>query len=343
MKNHIWMPLAVAIGILVASHPTHAQNTPITRFWLSETITGTTTGPISSTPGTRFETAHGKWIILTSPPGQILFSDADSGEHYGPYGFQPQRIILLGEKAMLFAKIEGSTVLTMPSRTQSLTELPASPPASTTPQADAPKGWERQPTPSTNPGDHLNRPRDFSLESRKYPGALEIWFEPLHSVKYDWSLGGYSGNSGQKLESSRIGASGIWRNFFLEAAMINDAKIGGSIVPDGTRLSDLNLDDGSGFSLSGGYVYSFVIDENWNASFGGFVQFERTSFDMNATVLTRGGEIIPPSTDSEPGDDTVTHSYAFKTHKSSLRMQETKLGAFGGIDYLTPVWEQASI
>ena len=340
MKTHTWIMLVVAMGMLgTTTHQAHAQNTQLARFWLTETISGKTTGPIPAVAGTRFKTAHGDWIISAVEAGKILLSDAKTGKTYGPYGFQPQRIIMLGDKAMLFSKIENAAALPPPLRRQPLTDLPAPLPTRTAQtREDAPQGWDRKPPPSTNPGDHLNRPAPFSLEAREHPAAIEIWFEPLHSVKYDWSLGGYTGNQGKKLEASHIGASGTWRNFFIETSYINDAKISGSIVPEGTYLSDFTVDNGSGFSLAGGYVYSFVIDQNWNAGFGGFIQYERTTFDMNATVLTHGDTVIPPETDPAPEDDTITHSYAFKTDTSSLRMQETILGAFGGIDYATPVW-----
>ncbi len=347
MRKQIMAALILALGMTLMGTTVQAENYKM--FWLTETLTGNTTGPILAKPGTRFSAADGHWVILVSKPGEILFSDSATAKHYGPYGFERQRIIALGSKALVFSKIEHftgddpSTVhpvnSTMPIRH---IEEPM-------PNVDVPQGWDRKTLLSTNPGDHLNRPKGFAMEKRTYPSEGQIWVEPIHNSKYDWSVGDYAGNSGEDIESSRIGVSGTWNNWFAEGALITDAKTSGTIVPDNTYLSDLGLDGGSGFSASGGYLYSFVIDGKWNANFGGAAKYESTSFDMNATVFTRRGIVIPAdqvTADSVPvdaaADDTTITEYSFDHYTESLDMKELSLSLIGGIDYQSLYWGVAT-
>jgi hypothetical protein len=180
------------------------------------------------------------------------------------------------------------------------------------------------------------------MVKRRYPPSATVWAEPVRNVKYDWSVGDFTGNSGENTEMMRYGVQGIWRNLFLELSAISEAKTGGTIVPDDTYLSDLGLTDGSGYAVRSGYVYSFVIDGNWNANLGGYGSFERTSFDMNATVFTRHGEIVPSSDvnageaeSANPSDANDSNGvvYSFDGFTEEVTMEEMSFTLAGGIDY----------
>lgn len=333
----------LALGMTLACLSAKAENYKM--FWLTETVTGNTTGPILARPGIRFSAVGGDWIILVSKPGEILFSNAATSKHYGPYGFERQRIIALGNKAVVFSKIEHFTGDDPSTVKPVQSTMPVRRIEETTPNVEVPQGWEQKKILSTNPADHRERPQSFSMQTRTYPAAAQLWMEPLHNSKYNWSVGDYAGNSGEDIESSRMGVAGTWQNWFAEGALITDAKTSGTIVPDNTYLSDLGLDGGSGFSASGGYLYSFVIDGKWNANFGGCAKYESISFDMNATVFTRHGEVIPADqvttdtlVDSQAADGTTITEYSFDHYTESLEMQEMSLTFLGGIDYTSMYW-----
>ncbi len=334
MKSLTWTAPAVVALVwsclaLADAPPTHTQ------LWMTATISGAVSGPVANVPGTRFTFLDSEWMVLAAPPGHILFSNARTGRHSGPYRLQPQRIVMLDDKAVLFSKIEPVPPV-RPAHAEPFSPHPSvtheDPPA---PRPEAPQGWERQPLPSTNPGEHLNRPAPFNLETRDLPPSIDLWFEPFRNIKYDWSIGGHTGNSGRSLESSRIGLNGTWRSLFVQAALIQNGKIKGSIVPDGLALSNLDIHDGTGFSLQGGYAYSFVIDGNWHATVGAGVQWDAIQFDLDATVMTRtpNPEPADPSHTEDPG----AH-YGFAVQSGSLRMRDLTLGLFGGIGYSTETW-----
>ena len=335
--------LMLALGVFLQATSAQAENFKM--FWLTETLTGTTTGPILARPGVRFSAVGGNWIILTSKPGEILFSDAETSKRYGPYGFERQRIIDLGKKALIISKIEYFLGANPSDVKPVLSTVPVRRIEEPIPKAEVPQGWDRKPLPSTNPADHLNRPQGFAMQKRIYPTVALAWLEPIHNAKYDWSVGQYAGNSGEDIESTRFGFMGMWKNWFVEGALINAAKTGGPIVPDDTYLSDLGLAGGKGFSVSGGYLYSFVIDGNWNANFGGYAKYESISFDMNATVFTRHGQIIPAGqagtdadTTGQIPDGTTFTEYSFDRYSETLDMSELSFSALGGIDYTSMYW-----
>ncbi len=343
MKRQGIGAMILALGVVLQAASANAENQKI--FWLTETLTGTTVGPILASPGVRFSAAGDNWIVLTSNPGEILFSDAATSKRYGPYGFERQRIIDLGTKALIISKIEYFLGSNPSDIKPVLSTVPVRRIEEPIPTREVPQGWERKPLPSTNPADHLNRPQGFAMQNRTYPAAALVWLEPMHEAKYDWSVGQYAGNSGANIESTRFGLTGMWKNWFFEGVLITDVKTGSAIVPDDTYLSDLGLADGAGFSISGGYLYSFVIDGNWNANFGGYAKYESISFDLDATVFTSHGEIIPPDqvgTDTDvtgQTPDAATYTeYSFDHYSETLDMSELSFSAIGGIDYTSMYW-----
>ena len=75
-------------------------------FWLTETITGQTIGPIVNKPGHRFTVDRRQWIVMEAAPGEISFADAKTLGLEGPYDLIEQRIIGLGKKAYVFTRIQ---------------------------------------------------------------------------------------------------------------------------------------------------------------------------------------------------------------------------------------------
>lgn len=309
-------------------------------FWLTETISGATVGPVSSEPGTRFTAAGKQWTVLASKAGQILFADSQSGVKYGPYDFMPKRIIELGDVALAFTRVDNFSVKDEV-HTNQRSRVPT--PNDPDQPLKRPKRWEPKPLPSTNPADHEPPPENFSMTKRNYPPSLYFWMEPMHDVKYNWLVGDYAGNSGADMKMTRLGVSGSWCNWFAEISQSQEAKTSGTIVPDETYLSNLGLDNGSGFALRGGYVYSFVVDGNWNVSFGGYLSYEHAEFDMNATVFSRHGEVVSStdvdtSSTTDTKTDTTTVSYSFENYTESVEMDEMTATAMGGIDYTSLYW-----
>ena len=309
-----------------------------TMFWLTETITGTTAGPFVNKPGNRVRASGREWTILAAQPGKILFSDPVAQKYYGPYDLVLQRIVELGDAAFSFSRIEpfqgDDPSADIASRTS-----PA--PRVREPTIERPQRWEPDRLPGTNPAEHVKKASAFSLDALVRPAAAAAWFEPFREVKYDWSVGDYAGSGGAKTETTRYGVSGTWRNFFAEGSLVSGGETTSSLVPDGTLLSDLGLSNGSGYALRGGYLYSFVIDGNWNGNLGGILSYEKTEYDMHATAYTSQGVVVAPAAAEAAGaqeGDATTTAYAFERFEESVEMDELALTFAGGIDYTSEFW-----
>ncbi|MGI5868745.1 MAG: hypothetical protein ACOX9C_04790 [Kiritimatiellia bacterium] len=331
--------ISTTLVLLALALQAQAQATKgYTMFWLTETITGTTAGPFVNKPGNRVRASGREWTILAAQPGKILFTDTAAQDLYGPYDLVLQRIIDLGDVAFSFSRIEpfrgDDPSADIASRTS-----PA--PRIRRPTIVRPERWEPDELPGTNPAEHAKRPSAFSLEKLIRPPTAVLWYEPFREIKYDWSVGDYSGSRGAKTETTRYGISGAWRNFFFEGGMVSDAETAGSLVPNGAFLSDLCLSSGSGYMLRGGYCHSFVIDGGWNGNLGGCLSCEKTEYDMRASTFIRRdtGEATADAeaSDTEAAGETGIQ-YTHEHFEESVEMEEFALTFLGGIDYTSQYW-----
>ena len=333
MKKRILMAIAL---LSLALHAQAADSYAM--FWLTETITGTTAGPFVNKPGNRVRASGREWTILAAQPGKILFSDPVAQKYYGPYDLVLQRIVELGDAAFSFSRIEpfrgDDPSADIASRTS-----PA--PRVREPTIERPRRWEPDRLPGTNPAEHVKKASAFSLDALVRPAAAAAWFEPFREVKYDWSVGDYTGSGGAKTETTRYGVSGTWRNFFVEGGLVSGGETTSTLVPDGTLLSDLGLSNGSGYALRGGYLYSFVIDGNWNGNLGGILSYEKTEYDMHATAYTSQGVVVAPAASEAAGtqeEGATTTAYTFEHFEEPVEMDELALTFAGGIDYTSWAW-----
>lgn len=339
MKNKI--SFIVALTLVFAAVGMTANAEEYKTFWLTSTVTRDTLGPIVKKPGVKFTAGGKEWTILASRPQEILFADSVTERRHGPYDFVLNRIVDLGGFAMAISRIgefHGDESTPPPPIVMSR----SGDPEPVAPDVARPQRWDPAPLPSTNPGAYRTVFGDLTVTPRTYPAAGLVWIEPIHTVKYDWNVGDYTGSGGEDIEITRLGLSATWRNWFADIYVVTDAKTSGGIVPDRTYLSDLNLDGGSGMGGRIGYVYSFVIDGNWNANLGAMTSYETTTLDMNATVFNKSGEyVVPeiPATPETPGTaESTVYEYSFTNYSEEVDMGEFTLSLVGGIDYTSHFW-----
>lgn len=335
IKTMIFATLAFAVVGITANAGDYKM------FWLTSTITRDTIGPIVKKPGTKFTAGGKEWTVLASRPNEILFADSATSRHHGPYDFVLDRIVDLGGFAMAISRIEefeGDESTPPPPIIMSR----AGDPAPTAPDVARPQRWDPKPLPSTNPGAHKTVFGDLAVIPRRYPAAGILWIEPVRTVKYDWSVGDYTGGGGEDMEMTRLGVSATWRNWFAEIYASTDVKTSGGIVPDRTYLSGLELDSGSGLGGRAGCVYSFVIDGNWNANIGAMASYETTTMDMNAIVFQKSGEYIVPEVPATPEasgtESSTVYEYTFADYSEEVDMEESAFSLIGGIDYTSMYW-----
>ena len=101
-KTSLFLLLAALLPAFAA--PASAAET-YKSFWLTETISGRTVGPIVNKPGNRFTLDGVQYIVMESASGEINFAEARKMELAGPFELVEQRVIPLGSRAYVFTRI----------------------------------------------------------------------------------------------------------------------------------------------------------------------------------------------------------------------------------------------
>lgn len=302
------------------------------RFWLENTITRETYGPVIRQQGYRFQAGPDSFTVLDSSPGKISVARQPDGKVFGPYDIHNGHILDLGNYAFAIFNVQTAEVPDLPPDIQELTGVrvqgrPPKPPATPT--------FVRKPVPI-----------------EQWPLRVGGWIEPSRTAKYDWTIGGYAGEKSSDLKSTRLGASADWGNFFLRLGLVTDSKQSGSIAPATTALDSLKLEKGSGFNLAGGYIHPFALDEGWDILVGGLFEWTSESYDFTANTLQRVNVTRPTeskkaeSPDPEPSADTgdatesaaPVVSYEYGDVTSSIDLSEFILAAVAGIRYQQDFW-----
>lgn len=318
--------LAVALAV------TGLKAAPVARFWLEDTITRKTYGPVLNQAGYQFQIETERFVVLNAQKGQVLFSTWPATQYLGPFDLQPERIIDLGTKAYAIVQLDTvdapkipHDVLpapklppTPPTQEQALVQIPVEPPAPALPEA--------------------------------YP-ALTLWFEPFHRTKYDWTLGEHEGKRASDLEYARIGLSLNWGGFGASAGLSFEGEHAKSVMPaTNTVITGLKLEDGSGFYAAVGYMHRIPLDRSWNAFLGGLFEYRDESYDLTATVYDGVETIIveiPQEGDLpslENGDDEESPSVIeeeiilYRDLAKSVDLREMALSLRGGISYESDAW-----
>lgn len=330
--SHLFAAALVAAAAYASGAPAdHARS--YRQFWVTETISGRTVGPVVAKPGNRFAAAGGNWIVLESAAGQINFADAETLAAQGPYDLIEQRVFDLGSVACVFSRVEpfrGSN----PTADIAIVTQARRVPAET--GGALPERWELSPVPSTNPGAHKEAAPTWHAV-RFFPKTdATLFLDAIHRVQHDWKLGGMGGKKKEPLSSTRIGAAGQWNGFSGEFGWASGAKSSGSIVEDSLSVSSLKIRSGSGLFAAAGWDYLLQVADGWSASLGVRALWERFSADVSATTLRAK---VPPATDS--GSDAAPqdpNALSPSDWSSNIDIDEFVFRACAGVRYDDWYW-----
>lgn len=319
--------LASAALLLLLVHPCLAAN--VARFWLENTISHESYGPILNQAGYRFQIGTEGYVVLQAKPGQVLFSTYPQPQSLGPFDLQPDRIIDLGEKAYAIVRLDSVPAPTIPSDV-----LPNAP--NTTPTFAVP-GTSPRPT-----GPIPAEPWTWSPSQSRL--VTSAWYEPFHSTKYDWSLGSVEGSSASDLELSRLGATVEWGGFEGSLGYSITAKHADSIVPPTEQvLDDLRLEEGDGLFASAGYAHRIPLERRWHAVLGGLFEYRSESYGLNAIVFdgTDSTWVEVPADPNGTSTDPVWEEQIIQNTKQvteSVTLEDYVLLLHGGIAYEADAW-----
>lgn len=329
--------LLLLLAVLAVS--VHAES--FKSFWVTEVLSGQTLGPVVNHPGNRFSVGGTEWIVLESKPGEINFARKSDLKQEGPFDLVEQRMFALDSTGYVFTKVEpykGSE----PTQSKAVVSQAIRAPAQKSEDGlteTMPERWVLAPIPSTNPAAHKAPAKSWTVERLRIAPAFTGFIEPFHKDEYDWELGGFSASKKERLDSFRIGLSGVWNGFFGDLGLIGGGGKTGSLV-SGATLSDLTIDAGSGYFLKLGYEYRIVIDGPWSAALGVIGHYSSRSADISASTastVTRHESIETRIGDEEPTLEEY-FSYGYKTWKQGSTLKEKDIAASVGLDYDEWYW-----
>ncbi len=318
--------------LLLALLPLAAlANVTTERFWLENTITRKTYGPVVRQTGFRFQAGDESFTVLESAPRVLRVARQPDGKVFGPFDIHNGHILDLGNYAFAILNVQTAEVPDLPPDLQELTGVRV--------QGRPPKPAPAQPA-------YVRKP----VPVAQWPLRLGAWIEPSRAAKYDWTIGGYAGEKSRDLKSTRLGASADWGHFFLRLGLVNDSKQSGSIAPATTALDSLKLENGSGFDLAFGYIHPFALDEGWDILVGGLLEWTSESYDLTANALQRvtvtrpaestdNGASSESSADAPEAESTApVVSYEYGNATSGIDLSELILAAVAGIRYQQDFW-----
>ena len=309
-------------------------------MWITDVLTGRTVGPVVDKPGNRFSAGGRQWVVLRAGRGETDFADPATMKSEGPFDLVEQRMFALGGEGYVFTRIvdyEGND----PGAVQAVVTQAERAPAEKGRHPwsrDLPERWVLAPLPSTNPGDHKEPGRSWHLEKLQVAPSATVWFEPLVRTGYDWKLGGMSGGRDADFELRRIGASGYWNGFSAEAAFVASGKGSGSLVPDGTSLSSLRIDGGSGWHLAAGYEYAATIDGGWSATAAVYGAWDSVSVDAKATTTKEKEIVVETGTGEDGTEPTTEKGYGFESWSEDAKLRDARVGVALGLQYDDWYW-----
>jgi len=191
------------------------------------------------------------------------------------------------------------------------------PPAPLPPPTPPPIPIPEAPTPTTA---HPRPPLPAPAQELR----AALWLDPLDRTPMKWEVGGLRGSDAE-IERTSLGGGLAWRGWSLQLGL-SGAVSSGDILPSGLEVSESRLDDGSGWSLAGGYRQIFLREGGWEAYGGLRAVIRRDEADLRSNSATgRSGT-----------NDTVELTFA--PHVSNLTLTEVALWLDAGLGYSATAW-----
>lgn len=323
--------LAVTFGMVAPS-----AAAPVARFWLENTITRQTYGPILNQPGYRFQIETDGFVVLAAQEGQVLFSTYPETQYLGPFDLQPERIVDLGAKAYAIVRLDSVEVPTIPPDVL--------PPA-------------RIPPPPKQSGAAATKPETIPVEpwAPAAPGAypsVSLWIEPYRSTKYDWHLGQHEGKRASDLDQARAGGTFTWGGLEGSLGFTLEGEHADSVMPATSNVvTSLKLKSGSGFYAAAGYQYNIPLDKNWYAYVGGLFEYRNESYDLTARVYDGLKDEVVETIGPEPAGDgsedngesdnpaeTVVRIPQYRNVSKSVDLRDMALSVKSGVVFEDDAW-----
>ncbi len=154
------------------------------------------------------------------------------------------------------------------------------------------------------------------------------WLAPIDNSKVDWELDSSSAGDGA-IERVSFGGGIEWHHWIGELTLSPFVKCG-DIAKGGSGVTGASLEDGTGWSLAGGYRRPFLVEGGWTASAGLRGQIRQDSGDLEARTVA--------SSSVTDTNGVVSVQSTRVTRTSSITVRELSLWIDLELAYSEDVW-----
>ena len=290
-------------------------------------------GPYRLRNGARIHLGGVDYEVLTPSAGRVSFKSLSNGVVYGPIQAVDGRIGVVGNASYCLREAADNEAVVAPRPQQAANTRPDP----FVPPPPAMPAMIEVPEPQTQT---VVKPKDL----RPLPDSPSIfrlsgWLAPIDNSSVDWKIDSSKSGDGD-IERTTIGGDVEWNNWIASVAFSPTVECG-DMASGGTGVTGVSLEDGTGWSLAGGYRRVFLSEGNWSAKAGIRGQIRQESGDLSAQSVIRREE-----TDT---NGVVSVKSEHLTQSSSITIRELSLwidleltysednwGVYAGV-YIQPV------
>lgn len=311
------MQMKTASSIII--HWTQSFATAAILFFASLTFAGdvfsfqnlrdsTVSGPYRLRKGDKVSLGGISYEVLIPSQGRVSFKSLSSGVVYGPIQTVDGRIGVIGNASYCLRAAADDAAVTPPSpppATAPSEPFVPQPPAMPT-LIDVPE--QQKPT--------LVKPKDLRpLPDSKQVFRVLAWLAPVDNSSVDWKIDSSKSGDGE-IERTSLGGDVEWNNWMASVSLSPSVECG-DIASGGTGITGASIEDGTGWSIAGGYRRALLSEGGWTAKAGLRGQIRQESGDLSVLSLIRREE-----TDT---NGVVTAKSERRTQTSSITVRELSL------------------
>ena len=216
----------------------------------------------------------GQWYQMRIvPPDRLSFISLASGRVFGPVQTIEGRLIEVNGQMYAFSWRVGSAIPAPAAPAAATRELPPPLP----PPPPRPASIPIPPLASPAPP----RPRT-PLPAPSTEWHAVGWLAPFHDSAIDWKVDGKRGRQSD-LSRTTIGGAMSWHGWTASLGL-SPSVSGGTLLPYGMDVTEAELDDGTGWSMSLGYRRPLLRQGRWEATGGGRISLSQDKLDLKSTT-----------------------------------------------------------
>lgn len=306
--------LSLAVALCASALCVHALR-GAESFTLQAVRTERVFGPYLLQDGERAQ-VDGQWYQMRIvPPDRLSFISLASGRVFGPVQTIEGRLIEVNGQMYAFSWRVGSAVPAPAAPAAATRELPPPLP----PPPPRPASIPIPPLASPAPP----RPRT-PLPAPSTEWHAVGWLAPFHDSAIDWKVDGKRGRQSD-LSRTTIGGAMSWHGWTASLGL-SPSVSGGTLLPYGMDVTEAELDDGTGWSMSLGYRRPLLRQGRWEATGGGRISLSQDKLDLKSTTAVGYA------------GTNATLDVVYESDSSSVTVTELALWLDVGLSYSREWW-----